>query len=464
MATESAALGRRLSRPALGLRGRVLGWYALLLTLALLVTSFLTFTSGAIALREQAEEELREEVFDFAAYLEARPAGQTLQQAAYAYLQSWPAEDREAVLIDFAGERPRSAGPVGLEPALLDGLRGPSPRLATLETSAGEARVLFSPILLDGSRIGSLAAVHLVDEGRAALLERRIAIAAGALLAFLLASTLAWGTLGRLLRPIKQMARTAREISESGDLARRIPETGARDEVGTLAAAFNRMLGRLEAAFRRERWFIRESSHELRTPITICRGHLEILGPAPGPKEVREAIGVVLEELDRMGRILEDMTTLARVEDSGFLCWETVPAEELLIDAASKVEPLLNGRLQLEVPPGQPTLRADRYRLAQALVNLLHNAAVHGSGGGRVSLRLEQERSSWRFEVADDGGGLPCGEEEVVFQPFRRASARTTGAGLGLAIARGIAQAHGGSAGVDNRPGEGATFWLRVPR
>jgi signal transduction histidine kinase len=97
-------------------------------------------------------------------------------------------------------------------------------------------------------------------------------------------------------------------------------------------------------------------------------------------------------------------------------------------------------------------------------MNLLQNAAVHTLYGGPVDLRFAEESSAWRFEVADQGGGLPRGEEEAFFQPFRRGKGSAPGSGLGLAIVRGIAEAHGGSAGVDNDPGRGVTFWIRVPR
>ena len=109
------------------------------------------------------------------------------------------------------------------------------------------------------------------------------------------------------------------------------------------------------------------------------------------------------------------------------------------------------------------TLWVDPQRLTQALVNLLQNAADHAKGDGPVSLRVQAGPASWCFEVADDGGGLPPGDEQVVFEPFSTGSARG-GTGLGLAIVRGIARAHGGEAGVVNRPGHGVTFWVRIPR
>jgi two-component system, OmpR family, sensor kinase len=223
------------------------------------------------------------------------------------------------------------------------------------------------------------------------------------------------------------------------------------------------MLGRLEAAFTREQRFIREASHELRTPITICRGHLEVLGDDPDRAEVREAIDVVVEELGRMGRIVEDMTMLGRMEDPGFLRREPVALRELLADVARSMEPLLGGRLEVRGPPAGSVVDADPQRLTQALVNLLQNAALHSDGDAPVELRADRRRGAWRLEVADHGGGIRPGDEERLFRPFNRGPTRSSGSGLGLAIVRGIAEAHGGAAGVDNRPGDGATFWIEVP-
>jgi signal transduction histidine kinase len=260
------------------------------------------------------------------------------------------------------------------------------------------------------------------------------------------------------------MARAADAISLERDLARRIPETDASGDVALLVATLNRMLKRLESAFRREHLFIDEASHELRTPITISRGHLEVLGPSAGPEEMRQAIDLVLDELALIGRIVEDMTTLASVEQVELVAREPVPLRPFLAELAAQARPLVDGRLRTGSVPDGVIVHADPQRLTQALLNLLHNAALYTPAGSPVTLRVQEEPVAWRFEVADEGDGLPAGQEEVVFQPFHRATSLGPGSGLGLAIVRTIAEAHGGSAGVDNKSGEGATFWLRVPR
>jgi signal transduction histidine kinase len=261
-----------------------------------------------------------------------------------------------------------------------------------------------------------------------------------------------------------EMGLIAETISSQGDLTKRIAEPDTRNEIGLLAATFNRMLDRLEAAFENEQRFVEEASHELRTPITICRGYLDVLPSLPDPSELREAIDVVIDELDRMGRIVEDMTTLARTSEPDFVRPEELPIDRFMTVVAAKAQPLLPGRLRLEAVPAGESLRADPHRLTQALINLLSNAAFHTTNGCPVTVRVVAEETFWRFDVEDQGGGLASGQEEHVFRPFSRGPTTAHGSGLGLAIVRRVAEAHGGSAGVANRPGEGATFWIRVPR
>jgi two-component system, OmpR family, sensor kinase len=210
--------------------------------------------------------------------------------------------------------------------------------------------------------------------------------------------------------------------------------------------------------------FLRAASHELRTPITISRGHLEVLGPTPAPREIAETVDVVVAELGRMGRIVEDITTLVQADDPAFLRPEPVVLDAFLAELAAKARPLLGDRLQVDAVPRGVVVNADPDRMTQALLNLLHNSAVHARPGGPVRLSAFESLAGWRFQVEDSGGGLPSGQEERLFQPLQRGPSAVKGSGLGLAIVRRIGEAHGGSAGADNRPGEGVTFWITVPR
>jgi signal transduction histidine kinase len=237
-------------------------------------------------------------------------------------------------------------------------------------------------------------------------------------------------------------------------------------------------LERIELALRRERdrteqlreldemkdRFLSTVSHELRTPITICRGHLEVLDEGAGRQELRAVREMVIDELDVMGRVVEDLTTLARLDDGAFLKMEPLPLDRFMTCVAAKAETILPGRVVMR--PGVPaaTFWADPQRLTQALVNLLQNAADHARGQDPVRLAVRPESSGWRFEVADQGGGLSPGDEQAVFEPFSTGSSREGRTGLGLSIVRAIARAHGGECGVVNRPRRGATFWIRIPR
>jgi signal transduction histidine kinase len=260
-----------------------------------------------------------------------------------------------------------------------------------------------------------------------------------------------------------EMGRAAELIARSGDLSRRLTETGRANAVGRLGATLNDMLARLEASFRRERTFIRQSSHELRTPITICRGYLDVLSPMPDPEELAETIDVVKDELARMSRLVDDLSGLAYMEDPASLRHGEVPLDQFVGEVAGKARPLLNGRLQVEPLSERTLLRGDIQRLTQALINLIQNARDHTPRGSPIRLRVVGEARTLRFEIADEGGGLPPDAELQVFQPFYKGN-RSKGSGLGLAIVLGIARAHGGAAGLENRRGDGATFWVRVPR
>lgn len=209
--------------------------------------------------------------------------------------------------------------------------------------------------------------------------------------------------------------------------------------------------------------FLSAVSHELRTPLTICRGHLEVLQEEADEQEIHAVKEMLVDELALMGRLVEDLTTLARGDDRAWLELESLPLESFMHSITAKAQAILGHRVRVQSGNGDGTLRADPQRLTQALVNLLQNAAEHSKGKEPVCLRVRAGPSCWRFEVADEGGGLPPGSEHVVFEPFNTGSS-PGGMGLGLSIVRGIARAHGGESGVINRPRQGATFWIRIPR
>jgi two-component system, OmpR family, sensor kinase len=223
-----------------------------------------------------------------------------------------------------------------------------------------------------------------------------------------------------------------------------------------------RATGQLRRLHETRSRFLSSASHELRTPITISQGHLQVLPPNASPAEQQAAIDVVLEELDRMRRIVEDVTALVRRDDIDFLHPEDVDLAELVQNVAAKAQPVLRRPVHVaESPPAMA--RVDPQRVTQVLLNLLDNASAHTPKGSPVEMRVLDRDPWWALEVEDCGGGLTPGSEDAVFQAFHKRP-QSRGSGLGLTIVKGIAEAHGGVAGVTNRPGQGATFWMRVPR
>jgi signal transduction histidine kinase len=296
-----------------------------------------------------------------------------------------------------------------------------------------------------------------------AQVEDAVRLAALVLLSVLLiASALAWVVAGRVLAPLRLLAGTARSIGES-DLTQRIPVSG-RDEIADLARTFNAMLDRLEAAFGTQRAFVSDASHELRTPITIVRGHLELLGE--DPDERRETIALVMDELDRMSRFVDDLLLLARADRDDFLRLAGVELGALTDELYDKAVALGQRDWRLE-GRGEALLHADRQRLTQAVMGLAQNAVQHTAPGDAIWLGSDTGRREIRLWVRDSGPGVAPEDQGRIFERFARASAsrrRSEGAGLGLAIVRAIAAAHGGRVALSSRPGAGATFTLVLPR
>jgi signal transduction histidine kinase len=324
----------------------------------------------------------------------------------------------------------------------------------------GRIRYLVAPVETGGREQGVfVVAIDLgaeIDEVNDAL-----RLAAGVSIGVLiLASMLAWVIAGRVLAPLRVLRDTARSIGES-DLTRRIPAEGS-DELADLARTFNEMLDRLEQAFASQKAFISDAGHELRTPITIIRGHLELMGD--DPLERRETLELVNDELERMSRLVNDLLLLAKASRPDFLEPQTIDLDDLTRDLFTKASALARRDWRLaEVASGR--IVADRQRLTQALMNLSQNAVTHTHEGDAVELGSRLDGGRVRLWVRDTGPGVPEAEQARIFERFVRLDngRHVEGAGLGLAITRAIAEAHGGRVEVDSQPGAGARFTVIIP-
>ena len=288
----------------------------------------------------------------------------------------------------------------------------------------------------------------------------------GGPVALLLASAAGYGLASAALRPVEAMRRRAAEISGAGDGAR-LPVPVARDEVRRLGETLNAMLERVDAAIARERAFVADAGHELRTPLAILKTELELAARGGRPAgELRAAIASAGEETDRLIRLAEALLAVVRVEEGrAALRAEPVAAGELLESAAARFAARASaaGRA-IAVEPGGPALvLGDRVRLEAAIDALVDNALTHGTGTVRLAVRRSGD--AVELHVLDEGPGVPPDFLPRAFERFSRADpARGRGgAGLGLAIARAVARASGGEAGLAPRPAGGLDAWLRLP-
>lgn len=332
------------------------------------------------------------------------------------------------------------------------------------ETPVGEIRWGIQNITA-GNRTATFATVVFLEPANQSANEINRALAGASLGALGLAAAIAYLIAGQILRPVRDVREAATQITEE-DLSRRIPVT-SQDEVGELTIQFNGMLDRLEQAFAAEQRFIDDAGHELRTPITVVRGQLELMGDDP---EEREAtIALVTQELDRMSRIVSDLLSLAKSDRPDFIQPEQgVDVASLTLDIDAKMQALGHRRWMLRgIADGTCTL--DAQRVTQAVLQLAQNAVQHTAEGGVISLESRFDRDTHghilTFLVTDDGPGVHPDEAERIFERFARGrkAVRETGAGLGLAIVSAIARSHEGKAFVESQPGQGATFGIAIP-
>jgi two-component system OmpR family sensor kinase len=324
-------------------------------------------------------------------------------------------------------------------------------------------------------RVGAGEPLAIVSRAQRSI-ERSFVIAGAlALVLALIASYIAGASVSL---PLRRMARVAAQVDD-GDLHPRMDTTRlAAREIRVLAESFNRMLDRLAEAFSAQRDFIADASHELRTPLTVIGGQLEVLAAQgdPAPEEVRRVERLVAGEIARTSRLVDDMLLLARSERRDFLQYREFELEPFVAELWLGARIGEERRFELGPIP-DAILTADADRLAQALRNLIRNAVEHTSAPeGLVRLEVTaRPRGVVRFVVLDDGPGIDDGELEQVFERFHRTdddrSRKTGGAGLGLAIVRAIARAHGGDARAVGGAGgagwagpHGARLELELPR
>jgi two-component system OmpR family sensor kinase len=331
-----------------------------------------------------------------------------------------------------------------------------------VNTQAGAARVVeaASPYEFAQHALEAFATVLVVGIG----------------VAFILSIGGAYFLAGAALRPVDAVTSAAREMGE-GDLSKRLPVANANDEVGRLAITINGFLSRLEAAFgrreealERQRRFAADASHELRTPLTSISGHARMLDEwaiDEDPERAKLSAGVIRAAAGRMRNLVESLLVLTRGDESTGLEVGRYDLAAVAEEAAHAAQTAAGGRVSVEYVRPKRAVEAtfDRDRIFQVVSIFLDNAVKYTQQGGNVLVRVEENEDRALLEVSDTGIGIPEDQLPLVFERFYRTdhSRTAAGAGLGLSIARQIADAHGGEIRAKSAPGEGSTFKLYLP-
>lgn len=462
----------RLPRPSLSLRLRLLGWALLLVAIASLASVAVVRQVLLNELDRRVTADLAQEVGEFRLLADGRdsatgqPFGEDLAAIIDTYLSRNEPREGEAVLVfvDGAlyGATPDPPPPL-TDPELVASWTSltTSQYGGTERTPAGPVRWLAVPLTAGDAAVGHLVVAQFTA-GELAVVDRAVRLMVlASLLVIAVVAAGGYLAMGRALQPLRAVTETARTIEQT-DLSRRIEVSGS-DEVARLARTFNAMVARLERAFAEQRQFLSLVGHELRTPLTIVRGHLEVMGDDPADR--RETVALVTDELDRMNRMVNDLLLLARAEQPDFLQLTEVDVAAMVSDVYAKAAPL--GVRDWRLGPVEPvTLRADRQRLEQALMQLVQNAVQYTDEGDAITLSARSVNGEAYLAVRDTGIGIDPADLPRLTERFWRAAGsrqRVDGTGLGLAIVNAIAQAHQGRLTIDSQPGAGSTFTLVIP-
>lgn len=461
-----------MTRSRWSVRSRLITAVLVLVALTLVIVGSVTYFLERNQIHERLETDLRISTEQFAALATDTYASRdvtSLDALLHDTLGHTVPRDNEGA-VGFVGSRPAWTQPGGLDLAddqeFMDFLRervtamaGQDGEISRHRTAEATYIYAILPLQVGDLGQGSYVVAYDLDDEMSNLDETIRVFAIASIICLGVLALFSWILAGRLLAPVRQLTKTADQISTT-DLGARLDVSDDAD-LGKMAVTFNSMLDRLQGAFSSQMKLLDDAGHELRTPITIIRGHLELMD-AEDTAEVEQVRSLAIEELDRMHRLADDLVLLAKAKRPDFVTKKPVDVGPFIDHISDLVETLAPQRCEIEGRV-EAIVDMDEQRMTQAMVQLVANASKFSPADSVIRIGAAISAGFLRLWVRDEGVGIAPEHVETIFERFGRIDPSTEGTGLGLTIVAAIAASHGGSVDVQSEVGRGTTMTLEVP-